>query len=86
MVKFAPQVSPLTRANKLIRIKFALLLLGSLAIAGCGGGTGGSASNPVGSVGDGLGYSDIGDWEGRDLAGTPRAQPNPTMGALEAII
>lgn len=64
----------------------------SLALTACGGGGGGGG----GDSGDGGRSGDSGevgtsadDGEAvvmlsQDLAGTARAQPNPTMGALEA--
>lgn len=61
--------------------KVSIVLLVCLGIAGCGGGGGGMDSSGPDAFFPGAGANLL----GLDLAGTPRAQPSPTMGALEAF-
>ena len=56
-----------------------IVLLVCLGTSACGGGGGGMDS--AGSIRTEF----SGSLAGLDLAGTPRAQPLPTMGALEAF-
>lgn len=69
---------------------FLLSAVLSLALTACGGGGGGGGDSGNGSEGGEI-AADGGDdgggavvMLGQDLAGAARAQPNPTMGALEA--
>ena len=60
--------------------KTLIVLLVCWGISACGGG-GGGGTDSTGSIGTEF----SGSLAGLDLAGTPRAQPLPTMGALEAF-
>lgn len=62
-----------------------LLVAGCLTLLACGGGTGGTT--PVGTIGDGgtAAPGTVGVGAEIDLAGTPRARPQATMGALEVV-
>ena len=61
--------------------RLTVVFLVSLAISACGGGGGGGGMDSTGSI-----WTEFsGSLATLDLAGTPRAQPLPTMGALEAF-